>query len=172
MRSVRYCAVILAVLTPSLASATTADLTQRRQEVIGQLLSSAPLSRVTAIRATCVTGGQPASISRDRGLGLVELPDASDYCVTAATRIGRAGQLGYLRDTRYTTVTPALALDNGFVTAFLKHETIPASLPTMAALKPVAERCLSQAERDADLCYSVGYAYGVRAADGEIVHVQ
>jgi hypothetical protein len=171
MRSIRYCAVILALAAPSQAWAGD-DLAQRRQADIQAILSNDPYSHVPAARANCAIGGAPAVVKMNREAGFTEVPDAADECVSALTAMGRIGQLGYMRDKRTTVTTPSIAFDNGFVTAYLKHEAIPAGLPAMVTLKPVAERCLAQNENDTDLCYSVGYAYGVRASNGEIVQAQ
>lgn len=62
-------------------------------------------------------------------------------------------------------ITAALALDAGFTVAYPKHETYVAGMPTASALKPVAQRCLSQSEPDLSLCYATGYAYGVLASN-------
>ncbi len=172
MVSYRHIALVLLVLAPSMANAATDNVTQQRQADIQRLLTTNPLDYATDIRSNCATGKQRAATERGRTAGLTEIPDVADACVTALTRIGREGTLGYVRDTRYATTTPAIAFDNGFVTAYLKRDAIPDNLPTMATLKPAAERCLDQRENDTNLCYSVGYAYGVRASNGEVVRVQ
>jgi hypothetical protein len=63
-------------------------------------------------------------------------------------------------------ITPALALDAGFTVAYRKSERYAPGMPQAAALKPIAERCLAQRERDLSLCFSTGYAYGALAASG------
>ncbi|WP_152528007.1 hypothetical protein [Sphingobium lactosutens] len=65
--------------------------------------------------------------------------------------------------------TPAIAFDTGFVSGFLKRETLPDDAPVMATLMPIAERCLAQTETDHDLCNAAGHMLGVRAARGELV---
>ncbi|MEA3015185.1 MAG: hypothetical protein QOD42_3730 [Sphingomonadales bacterium] len=71
-----------------------------------------------------------------------------------------------------TIVTAALAFDAGFTAAYSKNEGVGAGLPDMASLRPVAERCLAQAEARLGLCYSAGYAYGARARQGELMRVR
>ncbi|MFA5970637.1 MAG: hypothetical protein WC816_15510 [Sphingomonas sp.] len=77
-----------------------------------------------------------------------------------------------MRDAHSDKLTPALAFDRGFVTAFRKKEAVTPDLPGMAALKPLAERCLAQQELNTDLCSAAGYALGTRAYNGETVVVQ
>jgi len=153
------------------AFAQPRDSRAERQWTIRHLLSDSSSEGVVRERASCASGEQPASIALRRQAGTIGLPDAADYCVTLLTRLGRDGGLGFVRDARNSALTSPLAFDNGFVTAYQRREPIPAGLPGMAALKPVAERCLAQMERDTDLCFSAGYGYGVRAANGETVVV-
>lgn len=61
-----------------------------------------------------------------------------------------------------TAITPGLALDAGFTIGYQAKEKANGT-PAVAALKPVAERCLNGQERVLKLCYSIGYMYGVRA---------
>lgn len=67
---------------------------------------------------------------------------------------------------RAAVVSAALALDAGFTVAFQKGERHAAGMPPVAALKEIAERCLSLGEGDLGLCYSTGYVYGARAVSG------
>jgi hypothetical protein len=62
-------------------------------------------------------------------------------------------------------ITAALAFDAGFTVAYPKHDKYAAGMPTAPALKPIAQRCLSQREPDLSLCYATGYAYGVLASN-------
>lgn len=172
MHSIRFYAVTLAVFMPSLAHGPTADLVRRRQDEIQRLLTSADMKEVTAIRNNCVMGSQAMVTERGRSAGLIEIPDVTDACVTALTRLGRSGALGYVRDPRSSNTTSANAFDNGYVAAYLKREAVPTGLPAMPALKATGERCLHGNEPDTDLCYSVGYAYGVRSVNGEVVRAQ
>lgn len=147
------------------------DARAERQWTIQHVLNGSSPAGVARARSSCASGQQPASIAERRAVGSVGLPDAADYCVTVLTRLGRDGALGFVRDASNAALTPALAFDNGFVTAYRRREAVPAGLPSMAEFKPLAERCLAQAERDTDLCFSAGYGYGLRAANGETVVV-
>ena len=164
-------AAVIALTAPVAVAASPRDVRAERQRSLEAHLSSALSQTIVRARASCATGEAPANAIRLRAAGMTNAPDAADVCVTVLTRLGREGPLGYVRDPRSSVVRPALAFDQGFVTAWRNRES-PAGLPTMAALKPVAERCLAQAEKDTDLCHSVGYAYGTRAANGELVVVQ
>jgi len=64
-------------------------------------------------------------------------------------------------------IKPALAFDAGFSAAYLAGKREASGLPDVATLKALAERCLDQAEPNLGLCYSTGYAQGVRALRGE-----
>jgi len=68
-------------------------------------------------------------------------------------------------------VTTALAFDAGFTNGYrdTKQQAAAAQLPTEAALKPLAERCLGLDESNLQGCYSAGYVFGLRAAGGELV---
>ncbi|MEI9927611.1 MAG: hypothetical protein WDN44_07770 [Sphingomonas sp.] len=69
----------------------------------------------------------------------------ADECIAYLTRLGREGALGYVRDAKSDKLTPALALDRGFVTAYLRHPELPADAPSMVALAPGAETLLHAA---------------------------
>lgn len=97
--------------------------------------------------------GHPASYEN--------LPSA---IAAAAMRGGKQVDIG---NQLAASISPALALDAGFTVAFQKHERATAGMPGLAALKPIAERCLSQQEPDLGLCYATGYTYGARAASGQ-----
>lgn len=68
-------------------------------------------------------------------------------------------------------VTTALAFDAGFTNGYrdTKQRASAGRLPTEAALKPLAERCLGLTESNVQGCYSAGYVFGLRAASGELV---
>lgn len=66
-------------------------------------------------------------------------------------------------------LTSAWMLDAGFTVAYQQRPAPPASMPPIAALKPIAERCLGRQERDLSLCYSTGYMYGLRAVNGTLL---
>ena len=172
MRAVRWARVIgllgcLAAAPGFAANGVRAE----RQGMLEYILTKAPSATVATARAHCLAGAEPASIAQARGLGFSVLPDPADYCVAVLTRSARDGQTTPLRDARAQDGTSASAIDNGFMAAYAKGEAIPPGLPMMATLRPVAARCLALRESNTDLCWSVGYAYGVRAFHGEIVAV-
>ncbi len=68
---------------------------------------------------------------------------------------------------RAAAVTAALALDAGFTVAYQKGERMNAGMPPLAALRPIADRCLRQQESDLGLCYATGYTLGARAVSGQ-----
>lgn len=162
--------IVLVNMVISRAHAAPRDIRAERRAIVQRLLT-APTAKSEAIsvRGNCATGKAPRAVIQGRAAGLGDLPDAAEYCVTALTRLGRDRSLGYVRDPRSNVLTPALAFDNGFVEAYRKREPVAVGIPSMAALKPTAEQCLGQQQPDTDLCFSVGYAYGVRAAHGEVV---
>ena len=141
MRSSFFLAVV--VLASAASAAQPRDLRAERQGTIRYVLTDSSSEAVARARGSCASGQQPASIAARRTAGAVELPDAADYCATVLTRLGRDGRLGFVRDASNTRLTPALAFDNGFVTAYQRREPLPAGLPGMAELKPLAERCLA-----------------------------
>ena len=133
------------------------------------LLGVASAETVARVRGGCASGQEPANRALLKQAGVTDLPDMVDSCVAALTRLGRDDALGYLRNPQSAAATPALAFDGGFVGAYRKGDAIPAALPSMAAVKPIAGRCLAQAEHDTELCASAGYVYGTRIANGESV---
>lgn len=68
-------------------------------------------------------------------------------------------------------VTTALAFDAGFTNGYrdTKQRAAAGQMPGEATLKPLAERCLGLTEPSVQGCYSVGYVFGLRAANGELV---
>lgn len=148
-------------------AANAKDERAERQASLDDMLTIAAASNIADYRDSCAAGRRLTSIARSRALGMTSLPDAVDMCITALIRTAKDGTLRYLRNTD-GSITPALALDTGFVAGYDKAGSVSA-LPTLDALRPKAERCLAQAVADTDLCYSIGYAYGVRAAAGETV---
>lgn len=144
------------------------DVRAEQAELDGVLTQASP-EAVMRIRRGCAGGAQPDSIARLRAAGASELPDATEYCVAALTRLGRDGTLAYVRDDR--GLTPALAFDTGFVSAYQSEEAPPRGLPALASLKPIAERCLAQQEHDTELCRAAGQVFGARIAHGEPVRI-
>ncbi len=171
MRSGVLMVALAAVALSAAGRAQERDVRAERQALLSRVLNVWSVDAVIRIRGSCATGQQPASIAQRRRAGAFELPDAAEYCVIALTRLGRNGTLSHARDPNNSALTPALAFDNGFVTAYKRQGPIASGLPAMSALKPIAEHCLAQAERDLALCESAGNAYGARAAQGEVVQV-
>ena len=154
--------------TPIAAVAKPADPRAQRQASLNDDLTIRAASNIAAGRASCASGGEVAAVAKSRAsLRLQNLPDAVDYCVTVLIRTARDGGMHYLRSPD-GKITAALALDTGFVAGYRKAGSADA-LPAMSAIRETAERCLSLSEADTALCYSLGYAYGVRAANGETV---
>jgi hypothetical protein len=161
----------LALALPHASVAATRNLRAERQALLDALLGQFEMDVITRDRRLCAGGQQPEVIARKRSLGATSLPDAADYCVTVLIRLARDGRLSAVKDTHSSTPTPAISLDTGFVTGYRQGGALAAALPTMATLRPIAERCLRQAEPDADLCFSTGFAFGLRAFHGEVVRI-
>lgn len=70
---------------------------------------------------------------------------------------------------RSAVITAALAFDAGFTVAYGKGTGPAQGMPDLPVLKPIAERCLAQAEPNLGLCYSTGYVYGARAVTGLVI---
>ncbi|MES1985881.1 MAG: hypothetical protein V4461_13100 [Pseudomonadota bacterium] len=162
--------VVRMVTGPALAQSS--DVRAARQRELNEMLTPRmPRKYVEVLRNSCASGNAPQALGRERTAGISATPDPADACVTALTRLGRDGVLGFVRDPRHTGTTPALAFDNGFVSAYLKREAISPQLPTMTVLKPIAERCLAQAETNIELCNAAGYGFGARAVHGQTVRI-
>lgn len=168
MRRASLAAGLVAATALAYTVATAQDTRSSSRTEISWLLTSAPQDTVTRERGNCASGREPASVRQQRNAGFRGVPDAADSCAAVLTRLGRDGVLGFVTDPRTNVPTPAVAFDTGFVTAFRRAEALPAELPGLAAIKPVVERCLAQAETNTKLCFSVGYTYGLRAANGEM----
>lgn len=158
------------LLTASAVAIPLHDPRVDRQDFLESLLTTDRLTDIQEDRARCAGGIMAKQIPIYRGLGRVNLPDVGDYCVTVLIRLGREGILNPISD-KTGKVTGAIAFDTGFTAAFGQAPASP-SLPTMAALKPIAERCLAQAEPNLKLCYSAGFAFGARSARGETIRIQ
>jgi len=138
-----------------------------RQKEMDEILYHRPIASVVSERQVCATGirgemlaALDAAISGGAPLRL------ADLCLAALTRAARAGRLEAVQNRR---APAALALDAGFMAGFAAREAMPAELPTMAALKVIAERCFAQREANAGLCSAAGYALGLRSSHGETV---
>lgn len=158
------------VLTPAFAGPR--DLAQEQQATLNSVLTTEAAVYIAEDRAKCASGQIPSSFASTRLLGAKTLPDPEDYCITVLIRAARDGALAPLRDNSAANTTPAVALDTGFVAGYKSQGAATDGLPDMPTLKPVAARCLAQTEPRVRLCYSAGYAFGVRAAHGEVVRVR
>lgn len=85
--------------------------------------------------------------------------------IAAAVLKAKSNQVPIGND-RAAVISAALAFDAGFTMAYGKGERPSPGMPDIAALKPIAELCLAQAEPNLSLCYSTGYVYGARAISG------
>lgn len=157
------------LVTPLMAQ--MGSLVAQRQAMLNDLLGFTSPRSIASDRLACLSGEMAKGIALARARGSSAMPDAADYCVTVLTRSARDGVRSLLEDARSSGPTSASALDNGFMLAYAKGEPIPAGLPSMATLKPIAERCLAMAEPNVRLCYATGSAFGRRAARGELVIV-
>lgn len=156
----------LAISVACVAAPATADVLEVSRNSI---LYEQTRKEVATQRTKCATGAMADSTRRLLAAGFRTLPTGA-YCVTVLTRAGRDGTLRYVTIKGGET-TPALAFDTGFVSAYLKGEALPAGLPTMAAVLPIADRCLDQQETNTRTCGLVGQVLGARAARGELVPV-
>lgn len=134
------------------------------------VLAGLTRDQVAQRRSACAMGQIPAKQAALTAAGFKAL-SAGAYCVSVLTRAGRDGTLGYVSDPRTDHLTPAMAFDAGFVSAFLKRAPLPASLPAMRTLLPIADRCLDQKESATRLCGLAGQVLGARAALGELIGV-
>lgn len=171
----RIVAMLGAVLCALPHAALAGDLRTQRQKDVQFILLRLPADSAALLRSSCL-GADPAILGGRRAIldataSSLSLTTA-EICVTVLTRLGRDGALAYVHDTRSQKATSAEAFDTGFVTAYHKHEPVTADLPGIAAMKPLAERCLAQAEPNTALCSAAGYALGARAASGETVAAQ
>ena len=158
-------AAIFAFFTMALvAPALAGELKAERDNV----LSGLDAKRVVQRRSDCATGQAPAQRAKLAAAGFKTL-GVGAYCVTVLTRLGRDGTLGYVRDPNSGAPKPAIAFDGGFVSGYRSREALPANAPAMAALLPVADRCLNQAETDTALCTAAGHMLGARSVRGELV---
>jgi len=138
-----------------------------RQKEIDEILHRRPLASVVSARQLCasgISGEMIAAIDTAIGGGLpLRL---ADLCLANLTRSAREGRLEPIENHR---APAALAIDAGFMAGFAAREAVPADLPSMAALKPIAERCLAQREANTGLCSAAGYALGLRVRRGEAI---
>ena len=166
----RRCGALAAIacMLGSVSPVASAQSAADQRWHINAILAEKDPDAIRTERAQCALGRAPTLIAKWRGLGASMLLDAAPWCIAVLTRAGRNGTLSYVRDPSNPSLTPALSFDNGFVAGYSKKANIPADAPSMAALQPVAERCLGQREADTELCNAAGYAIGARAARGEL----
>lgn len=155
---IAFCTV--ALMVPALAG----ELKAERDNVLRALDSK----RVAQRRSDCATGQAPTQRAKLAAAGFKTL-GVGAYCVTVLTRLGRDGILGYVGDPNSGVPKPAIAFDGGFVGGYRSREALPANAPAMAALLPIADRCLNQAEADTALCSAAGHMLGARSVHGELV---
>lgn len=163
-----WCRWPLAIGTAALLCGNASAPAQEAQGELNALLSSASRDEIAKGRAACATGnaGSWQQMLRESGF---QSPPPGAWCVTVLTRAGRDGTLRYVRDPNASGLSPSFAFDNGFVGGYLDRIAIPATAPPMAALLPVADRCLRQQEPNTKLCTAAGYMLGARTAHGEVV---
>ncbi len=137
---------------------------------IQSILTTLPINQVVEDRKMCDSGisGQTTALL-DQAFASNQTAFLANKCIATLVRLGQAGQLGFFGDANGRAPNAPLSFDTGFVAAYRTAEQVPNNLPAVADLEPVAARCFEQTEQDKQLCYSVGYAYGLRAAKGEPV---
>ena len=153
-------------IVPAVAQAPYDELADRQAEM-DEILNHMPLQRVIERRRLCasgITGELHDAVGRALGAGAPFR--TADLCLAELTRAAREGRMEPITSSR---APAAAALDAGFMSGFRQGGPIPAGLPMMVALKPVAERCLAQREANVRLCSAAGFALGLRAYHGEIV---
>lgn len=157
-----FVALLCSILGPLPAKAS--------DDPIQDTLKTRPLPDVVEDRLQCAGGftGR-ASHLLDEAFASNETAFLADECIANLVRLGREKQLSVLNNTNGQLPNSPLGFDTGFVVAYRKAEQPPANLPTVTVLRPIAARCFEETEQDGQLCYSVGYAYGLRAAQGEQV---
>ena len=159
------CSLAIGLALAGIGAAAQAQVAQME---LDSILNRVPANEVALLRSACAMGRAPKLAADGRAAG-IESPNAGPWCVTVLTRAGRDGTLGYARDPRSSEPTPAIAFDTGFVSGYLKHEAVPTNSPAMAALLPIADRCLDQREPNNALCTAAGQMLGARAARGEVI---
>lgn len=70
-----------------------AQLLREREESRQGILTDDPADQVAKDRRDCMAGDMPATVQKSRGFGWDNLPDATEYCVTAAMRMANDGTL-------------------------------------------------------------------------------
>jgi hypothetical protein len=158
-------------LVPGIAQAvpqSTPALAELRAQV-EETLTRRPIASVAARREMCAMGisGELDS-TLDQAFNSQLSAALADECLANLTRLARAGRFAAVTSNR---APAAHAVDAGFMKGFQAHSPMPADLPSMATLKPVAQRCFAQREPDTQLCVAAGFALGLRTYHGETVSV-
>lgn len=160
------CALLSATLVVMAAPAMAGVLQVERDAILRDYTRTEIVKR----RSACALAQAPALLATLKNAGLQRMT-VGQWCVTVLTRAGRDGALGHVRDPRATQVTAAIAFDGGFVNGYFTREAVPSGAPAIAALLPIADRCLGQKEPNVKMCSSAGFVLGARAARGELVPV-
>ena len=153
--------------TANVPAAAQPDALAERRAQIADILTRMPVDRVFSRRQMCawgISGEMDAAVERAFDSSLAGR--LAEECLATLTRLAREGRAEPIQDNR---APAALAVDAGFMAGFRQGGAVPADLPGMATLKPVAERCLRQREANTRLCSAAGFALGLRASHGEVV---
>lgn len=157
----------VAANAPAAAQVAPSQLAER-QARIQEILTRMPISSIVEQRRLCAAGfSGDLSNAVDRAFEQDSSLRLAEECIAYLTRSAREGRTAPIASQR---APAALALDGGFMNGFAQGGPVPAGLPGMIALKPIAARCLTGAEANARLCSAAGFALGLRAFHGEIVH--
>lgn len=134
---------------------------------VADILTTRPIDRIISGRALCASG------ARGRLAGAFDSIENAGpaqrvavECIALLTRSARDGRLDPIRSNEAPS---AAAIDAGFMAGYQQTGPLPGTLPGMAALRPIADRCLMQREVNVRLCSATGYALGMRARHGEVV---
>jgi len=158
--------VALPFVAAAPVGAVPSDLTDR-QKMIDTILYQRSIASVVEGRKLCASGVRAESMAAlDRAFHSDLSAQLAEECIAYLIRAAREKRRERLSAARAPS---AGAVDAGFMEGYTKADTIPPDLPSMAALKPLAQRCFAQTERNTELCSAAGYALGVRAAHGELV---
>jgi len=146
---------------------STGDDNAKHQKGI-DLIYRTELSDIRQIRNACLSidsfmASMPAQV-----IMMSYKLSGSDVCISALTKLGRSGGLGYI-GFKDNSTSPSLSFDTGFVSGFKKMEDIPADRFDFLKLKALADKCYQNAEPRNDLCNAAGHMYGLFAAHGMIV---
>jgi hypothetical protein len=111
--------------------------------------------------------GREALLSRLQGMAAAQSPDGDPDAARLPQRIvaalGDGSNRLDLGAGHVVTVTPGLAFDVGFASAYWAGEGAhPATITDRARFKGMTEACVGQ-RADTKLCFSVGYVHGAAA---------